>query len=87
MKKILLFIGIFIYLTTPVFSHSNVPGPTAEGLLPQLTLVGFIFILIIIISTVGKIKYNWGIVKIIGTFIAGLFVLILLFIIAMIVSQ
>jgi len=81
-KKILLFIGIFMYLATPVFSHGVVSGPTAEFYLP---LFGFIFILIII-SIVGKIKYNWGIVKIIGTFIVGLFVLILLFIILIIVS-
>ena len=79
MKKILLFIGIFIYLTTPVFSHGVAAGPTAEGLLHLLALCGFIFILIII-SIVVKIKYNWGIAKTIGTLIAALFVLIPLFI-------
>ena len=84
MKKILLFIGIFIYLT-PVFSHGTPSGPTNEDFLSLLALFGFIFILIII-SIVGKIKYNWGIVKIIGTFIVGLFVLILLWIILIIVS-
>ena len=74
MKKILSFIGIFIYLTTPVFSHGVPPGPTAEALLPLLALFAVIFI-VIIIFIVGKIKYNWSIKKILGTFIVGLILL------------
>ena len=77
MKKVLLFIGIFIYLT-PVFSHGTPSGPTNEDFLSLLALFGFIFILIII-PIVGKIKYNWSTVKIVGAYIIlGLFAQIFL---------
>ena len=82
MKKILFSIAIFMCFAIPVFSHGVVSGPTAEFYLP---LFGFIFILIVI-SIVGKIKYHWGIERIVGIFLLGLFLLIVLFFVALVLK-